>query len=226
MMKKLNCAIRGLILCFGMLMVLCTATKSQAAKYMEVGTSVKNKTTVEISWKKQSVTGYEIYRAKCNKSGDYKNYQKIATVSGKKTKYIDKTAKYNNWYSYKVKAYKKQGSKKKYKYEGYGYAYTAMQTPSLLYETPETPSDSIKFEGGIYGGIAPTAFEIYRKEGSSKYKKIKTIKVKSGDYDFEYTDKKVTKGKTYSYKIRTYKTIKGKKLYSKYSNVIKLTVAN
>lgn len=51
----------------------------------------KNKTTVEITWKKKSVSGYEIYRAKRNKSGEYTYYQKIATVSGNEKKYTDKT---------------------------------------------------------------------------------------------------------------------------------------
>lgn len=67
-MKRLNYAIRGLILCFGMLMVLCTVTESDAAEFFSINVSAKDKTTVEISWKKQSVSGYEIYRAKRNNS--------------------------------------------------------------------------------------------------------------------------------------------------------------
>lgn len=76
-------------------------------------------------------------------------------------------------------------------------------------------------------GIAPTAFEIYRKDGSSKkYNKIKTVKVKNGCYKLEYVDRKVTKGETYSYKVRAYKKIKGKKIYGKYSRPERATAIN
>lgn len=212
-MKKLNGMIRELILCFGLLMILCVTTESQAAKYLNVNVSEKNKTTVEITWKKKSVSGYEIYRAKRNKSGEYTYYQKIATVSGNEKKYTDKTAGYKNWYSYKVKAYKKQGNRKVYKYEGDTVIYTGMGTPSVVCAGGHlyTTSKLIQLEIQTYG-FAPNAYEIYRKDGlSKKYKKIKTIKVK-GDrgYWFRYVDKKVTKGKTYSYKVRAYKIIKGK----------------
>ena len=228
-MKRLNYAIRGMIMCLGIFMVLCMyGTESQAAKDMDIEVIVKNKTTVEIRWTRKSVTGYEIYRAGYDKSGNLTRYQKIATVSGKKTKYTDKTAQSKKEYSYKVKAYKKNGKRKSYKYEGSFDAYTGTRNPILLpdgYEDAKTTPNSIKFCGST-SGIIPTAFEIYRKEGSSKWKKIKTISTKGRNYGFEYEDKKVTKGKTYSYKMRTYKKINGKKTYSKYSNTIKLTAMN
>ncbi len=227
MMKRLNW-IRGLVLCLGILMMLCVMKESQAARYFSINAFAKDKTTVEINWKKQSVSGYEIYRAKRNKSGEYTYYQKIATISGKKKKYIDKTARYKSWYSYKVKAYKKQGNKKKYKSEESREVYTGVGTPNLIsgYGHVCTTASSIKIEVETYG-IAPTAFEIYRKdEAAKKYKKIKTVKVKSGCYRFEYVDKKVTKGKNYSYKVRAYKKIKGKKIYGKYSRPEKATAIN
>lgn len=104
-----------------------------------------------------------------------------------------------------------------------------MGTPSVVCAGGHlyTTSKLIRLEIQTYG-FAPNAYEIYRKDGlSKKYKKIKTIKVK-GDrgYWFRYVDKKVTKGKTYSYKVRAYKIIKGKKLYSKYSYPKKITAIN
>lgn len=228
-MKRLNYAIRGLILCFGMLMVLCTVTESDAAGFFSINVSAKDKTTVEISWKKQSVSGYEIYRAKRNKSGEYTYYQRIATISGKQKKYVDKTVRYKNWYSYKVKAYKQQGNRKIYKSEDFQEVYTGMGKPGFVPGDMHTytTSHSIQFECQTYYGIDPTAFEIYRREkGTKKYKKIKTVKVKDGCCQFEYVDKKVTKGKTYFYKVRAYKKIKGKKLYGKYSKPEKITAIN
>ena len=194
---------------------------------MDVNAVEKNETTVEISWQKKSVTGYEIYRAKGNNISEFKNYKKIATVSSKTTKYTDKTVKYKNYYSYIVKGYKKSGSKKKYTYVGDDAVYTAQTTLDLLYEDTCTTANSIRLFGGTEGyGLDINGFEIYRKEGSSKYKKIKTIKVKEGRSYFDYTDKKVKKGKTYFYKVRTYRIVNGKKKYSKFSNVIKLRAVN
>lgn len=227
-MKRLNYVIRGIILCIGIFVALCVNTESQAGKHLNVVTQVKNKTTIEISWEKKSVSGYEIYRASCDKDGNRGRYKKIADVSGKKIKYIDKTAEYKKRYIYKVKAYQKKENKKSCKYQGLANAYTATGIPvwdEYLYCDGETTPNSIRLSGDAEG-IVPDAFEIYRKEGSAKYKKIKTVKVTGKYNSLEYVDRKVTKGKTYSYKIRTYKKINGKKIYSKYSSVIKLTAVN
>lgn len=217
---------RVIILCFGVLLMLGVTKECQAAKYLDVTAKVKNKTTVELKWKKKSVSGYEIYRATSNKDGDVGAYKKIATVSAKKTKYVDKKAKYKKYYSYKVKAYKKSGSKKTTKFQGDAIAYTGMSKPEweeyLASDAVTTPI-SIQLIG-YTEGITPSRFVIYRKTGSSGYKKIKTLKGKNGS--FVYEDQTVEKGKKYTYKYRTYRTIKGKRLYSKYSSPIKLSAVN
>lgn len=59
-------------------------------------------------------------------------------------------------------------------------------------------------------------YEVYRatrKKGS--YKRVKTTKASS------WTDKKVTAGKTYYYKVRAYSESRGKKQYSAYTKVQK-----
>ncbi len=65
-----------------------------------------------------------------------------------------------------------------------------------------------------------TGYEIYRSTNKSKgYKCIATIKdVKK----VSYINKKLAKKGTYYYKVRSYKTINGKKVYSNYSNYIKV----
>lgn len=55
-------------------------------------------------------------------------------------------------------------------------------------------------------------YEVYRATGSS-WKKIATVKSTS------YINKKLKKGSTYKYKIRAYKIVNGKKVYSGYSAV-------
>lgn len=63
-------------------------------------------------------------------------------------------------------------------------------------------------------------YEIYRSNYSNKkFKKIKTV---TNQNTTGYTDKKVSCGKTYYYKIRNYKIVNGKKVYSGYSKVYKV----
>lgn len=67
-----------------------------------------------------------------------------------------------------------------------------------------------------------TGYEIYRAtKKNGKYKKIKTIKKASV---VKFTDSKVKKGKTYYYKVRAYKTVKGNKATGKFSAVRKVKI--
>ncbi|MDE6625449.1 MAG: hypothetical protein K2K56_03645, partial [Lachnospiraceae bacterium] len=200
-MKNFNSAIRKIALCLGFLVIMCVPVKSYAAKYFEVTTRVKNKTAVEIGWAEKSVSGYEIYRSECDRYGDAIRYQRIAEVSGKKTKYVDKTVQYKKQYKYKVKAYKKKGSKKSYKFEGEAEADVTMVAPwwdDYLYCDGVTTPTSIEL-AGYSDGIEADAFEVYRKEGTGKYKRISIVKAKGKQCRyFKYEDKAVKKGKTYA----------------------------
>lgn len=60
---------------------------------------------------------------------------------------------------------------------------------------------------------------IYRKTGSGSWKKIKVLQ---GAEKLTYTDKTLSSGKTYRYKIRAYRLNGKKKVYSKASNVMKV----
>ena len=67
-----------------------------------------------------------------------------------------------------------------------------------------------------------TGYEIYRAtKKNGKYKKIRTIKKASA---VTFTDRKVKKGKTYYYKVRAYKTVKGNKANGKFSAVRKVKI--
>ena len=63
-------------------------------------------------------------------------------------------------------------------------------------------------------------YQIYKYTGK-KWKRIKTINKKS---TLAYTDKKVKAGKTYKYKIRSYSIVSGKKIYSSFSSVRKVSL--
>lgn len=68
-----------------------------------------------------------------------------------------------------------------------------------------------------------SGYEVYYKVKGSKaeYKKLKTIKKAS---TVSMTSKKLKKNKTYSFKIRAYKTVSGNKIYGKFSKVKNLKV--
>ena len=63
-------------------------------------------------------------------------------------------------------------------------------------------------------------YQIYKYTGK-KWKRIKTINKKS---TLAYTDKKVKAGKTYKYKICSYSIVSGKKIYSSFSSVRKVSL--
>ena len=66
--------------------------------------------------------------------------------------------------------------------------------------------------------------------GADQYILYKSTKKNGGYYKERitvknrYTDYGLRKGKTYYYKARAYKTVDGKKVYSKYSKVIRVRV--
>jgi hypothetical protein len=67
-----------------------------------------------------------------------------------------------------------------------------------------------------------TGYEVYRStKKKSGYKKVATIKKAS---TVKYTKKKLKKGKTYYFKIRAYRTVNGKNVYSKFTSAKKVKI--
>ena len=73
----------------------------------------------------------------------------------------------------------------------------------------------IKFNFTHFCGV--DGYKIYRKTGKGKYRLIKTIK---GAKKASFTDKGLDKNKTYKYKVKAYKVVNGKTIYSKISEEI------
>ena len=71
-----------------------------------------------------------------------------------------------------------------------------------------------KLSWGEVGGAQ--GYQVYRKEGSNgKYEKIKTLRSLT---DTSYKDKKITPGKTYTYKVRAFLKLNAGNFYSKCSS--------
>lgn len=67
-----------------------------------------------------------------------------------------------------------------------------------------------------------TGYEVFMSTKKSKgYTRIKNI---TKGKTVTYTKKKLTKKKTYYFKIRAYKTVKGIKVYSSYSKIVAVKI--
>lgn len=67
-------------ICFSILFVVGVPAQSQAAKALSSSLKVEGENKVKLSWKKQAVDEYRIYRADSGND----NYRLLAKVSGKK----------------------------------------------------------------------------------------------------------------------------------------------
>ena len=168
---------------------------------------------IKLSWKaSDNAAGYEVYQ----KNG--KTFKKIATV--KKTSYTVKKLTTGTKYTFKVRAYGTVDGKKTY--SGYTKAVSAKPAPAapqkvaVKNSAKKTAKLSWKKVAGADG------YEVYRSNSAKgKFKKIATSK--SGK-SVSYTNKKLSKNKTYYYKVRAYKNVKGKKVYGGYSKVVKIKI--
>jgi len=169
--------------------------------------------TVKLSWSEiGGAAGYALYR-KEGKDGKYVRIKKLNGLM--KLSYHDKTVVPGVSYEYKVRAYLKLSS---------GYqrsAYSAVK--SVDFAVPST--DWNKFAVSNYTTVQlswkkanVTGYRIYRKTDSGKYTCIKNV---ADNRTVSYKDTKVAPGHTYTYRIRCYQTVNGKKYYSPYTSVMK-----
>ena len=159
---------------------------------------------IKISWDPVSkCTGYKVYRKTGN--GSYKLH---ATGTGaEKSYYIDKRVKSGTKYTYKVVAFSGD--------------YTSYYTEASCYYIDNPELSSVKSsKSGVTAKWetvkGASGYQVFRKEGSGKYKKIATVK---GSTKKSYLDKSAKKGRTYTYKVKAYYS----KTTSAYSNAKKVT---
>lgn len=166
---------------------------------------------IKLQWNKQNgVSGYEIYRYDSSK----KKYTKIKTITKASTAtYTDKKKSSGTSYKYKVRAYKKNGSKKTYgSYSSVLTTATKTSKP-VIRVTAGAKRATVKWSK-IKGA---SGYEVYMStKKSSGYTKVKTLTKSS---KVSYTKSGLKKGKTYYFKVRTYKKAGDKKIYSSYSSV-------
>jgi fibronectin type 3 domain-containing protein len=177
--------------------------------------SVTSKTfsSIALSWTKSgTATGYEIYRA----TGKNGSYSKIQTIqSGDTTATTDSSLTCGKTYYYKIRAYRTVSGKNYYG----SYSSVKSAAPAL----DKTQISQAKNLKGKMSQLTwkrvsgASGYEVYRSLKKTKsYKKIATVKKGS---TVTWKNKKLIRGKTYYYKIRAYRTVNGKKVYSSWSSV-------
>ena len=160
--------------------------------------------SAKLSWKKvNGAGGYQIARATI-KNGEYKV---IKTLSGNgKVSYTDKSVKKFTKYYYKVRAYTTISSNKVYGTYSGAKEKSALQKANLT--KIKFSNKKITINWSKIKSIS--GYEISRAtEKNGKYKKVATINNKKTSY----TDKNITIGKAYFYKVRAYKKSGKTKLY-------------
>lgn len=171
-------------------------------KVMGLKKITQTKSSISVKW--NQVVGADGYEISTNKA-----------ISNANT-YNLKNLKAGTNYKIKVRAYVIINEKKEYG------AYSNIITETTQTKDPIISKISISKKNAIvqWNGISgATGYEIYMstsKKGT--YKKIGTTNLKT------YTKKNLAKGKTYYFKIRTYKTVNSKKVYSSYSKIKSIKV--
>ncbi len=218
MKKKATMFLTILCICLGSIFLHSRPVQAAPWIHLEVTPNTQNKVT--LTWDKKKVTRYVIYRGefKDSFSSAEAKMKKITVLSGSKKSYVDRKVKKNTWYKYKIKAYKKSGKSYKLVYEGEDWNFTGWNAPEWdEYLRAESPK-AIYLSCIVRNSLKIDGYEVYRrKQGEKTYKKIATRKTKKNEYS--YTDRKVSPGVWYEYKIRTYHKKGKKKGYSKYAHL-------
>lgn len=182
------------------------------------GVRILSNTTnsLKIRWDKEyGVTGYRIYRS-TSKDG---KYTKVATVSNKSSNtYTDGGLISGKTYYYKIRAYKTVGNENLYgDYSNafYGKTKYPSQVKNLKQNSSYRTLIKLSWDKASYA----SGYRVYRatsKDGT--YKKIGEL---SGGTNTNFTDKNVSTGKTYYYKVRAYRKVGNSRDYGSYSTKLK-----
>ncbi len=174
--------------------------------------STTDNKTIRLSWQSVSgATGYAVYRA-TKKNGSYKLLKAVGTA----VSYLDKSVKTGKTYYYKIRVTNGLDS------EVRAFSVNGMTAPKVVVKKRKAGSNKyldirIKRYKGKFA-------QIQVRKGKGKFKTLKLrykrIKKYKGRFKLLY----LNKNKWLSIRVRTYKKKGKKKIYSKYSKVVKVRV--
>ena len=139
-------------------------------------------------------------------------YTKVKDITNNSTlSYTDSNLYSNKKYYYKIKSFKTINGQRYYGYySSIINGETKLSTPSVKLSTPK--SKSIKVSWNKVSGAK--GYDVY-----SSTSKKGTYSKRTTTSNLNYTNTGLTKGKTYYYKVRAYKIVNNKKVYSSYSPI-------
>lgn len=167
--------------------------------------------SIKIKWNKiTGASGYQIYRY----DAVSKKYSRIKTItSGSTTSYTNTGLKTGRKYTYKVRAYRTLSSSTK-SYSSY--SSTKAATPYLTKPTVSLKAGTRAITVKWTKIAGASGYKVYRStKKSSGYKLVKTIK---GGSTVSWKNTKLTKGKRYYYKVKAYRVVNKKNVYSSTSS--------
>lgn len=190
-----------------------TVTRKVTVKLKDVlgvKASSNSYNSIKLTWKKtENIDGYEIYRST---SKTWKNKSTVTVKNHNTLSYTHTSLKTGQTYYYKIRSYNMVNGKKVYSnYSSVVSSIPKLSTPNI---TLSAGSKKAYIKWKKISGAS--GYEIRRspnKTGSN----AKLITITKGNIT-SYTNSKLTSKKTYYYKVRAYRIVNGKKVYSSYSS--------
>lgn len=175
------------------------------------GLKVKKNTSTSLTftWKKVNGVNYRLVF--------YKGSKKISTKYLTGNSYTYKKLKAATGYTLKITPYRVVNGKNIYAPAAKQVKTATAPAAVKLKAVKKTGRSKVKLTWKKTTGA--TGYEIYMKTNNAGYKKIKSI---SKAKTVSYAKTGLKKGKTYSFRLRAYKTVNGSKIYGAYSNVKKI----
>lgn len=138
----------------------------------------------------------------------------MRTLSASARNYTDTGLKTGTTYYYKVRAYKTVSGTRHL--GAYSAVVNAKPVLAKAKKVKAKRAGKQKIRVSWKRVTGATGYKVYRSTKKNKgFKAVKTIKKAK---TVKYTTKRLKKGKRYYFKVRAYRTVSGKKVYSAYSS--------
>ena len=182
--------------------------KCSVAAPSKLKVSARSTTSLKLAWTNLSgISGYQLQRLS---GGSYKTITNTTSTSC-----TVKSLKAGLAYKFRVRAYKKIDGKKYYSSWTYLTTPTKPSKPAI-----KTPSTNKKHQIiAKWKKVSSCSGYQVQYSKKSNFKSVIATKTVSGKSKTSYTGKNFTKGKKYYVRVRSYKTVNGKKYYSAWSSV-------
>lgn len=175
------------------------------------------KKSVTLNWlSSENASGYEICRATEETENKFKVIKMIE--DGKTENYTDNDIESGKTYFYRIRAYVLQNKKYYYSNGTLTNVTTALSDLEDLRSTSQS-NEAITIEWDYVSGAS--GYVVSKMDESGEYQRIETLK---DEYSTSYTDSGLNSCKQYSYQVKPYKSVDGKRYYGGFATISTWTV--